>query len=118
MKTGILEKYIHYLKKEKLIPIGSIIEKLEIDRHTFNNIRRSNNDSKKEELANKLKDTYVSFLGEVKEHLNISPNPYQDKYLRLLEEHVELLRQENMTLRKSLFERVEELERRIKELGK
>lgn len=118
MKTGILEKYIHYLKKEKLVPIGSMIEKLEIDRHTFNNIRRGNNEATKEDLANKLMNTYASFLSEVKVNMNLSPDLYQAKYLRLLEEHVELLRQDNLTLRKSLFERIDELEKRIKEIGK
>lgn len=120
-----LENIIDYLKKERLISVSDMVEKLGLEsRHDIYNIRRTATIGRKKALYKKITEVYKDELLEYKYEVpDDTDNADEDdeaeirmKYTKLLEKQNELLKRERDLLEASLLEKIRLLEEKLKDI--
>jgi hypothetical protein len=115
----ILEQAIDYLLEVHEIEIKEVIEKTGIDRNTLYNIRRLNNNKRKQETFETIKSYFAQlndFVGysSKKPKTENSSDEYKDKYIKILEENNNDLKEEIKSLRAKYDSLMNLLETRLK----
>lgn len=110
------QQVIDYLTGPIGLKVHDLVEKLGIERSAFYSWRRSVNDHRRNDLANKLMDLYAEHFPDGKipgGTPSNDANSIREKYIQMLEENLKELREERDRLRDENLQLLKEVKNKL-----